>query len=314
MSNPLAALRQDALLEKTTENVMVPAGQSITLADLSGPGYISNLWMAIGGGSGPALDGHLHAYYDGASTPAFNTDIGGLAGTHWGADGSFGCRHMYASIDGKSYDTSFLMSFPMPFGQHARIEYHNTSSVTAQVFAEIDYSLTAADVPGALRLKSQAHPYVGGVLTRQITDDTTLVDIPSGGGPGWLVYLTTIGGIDAATLTPNGPNSMSWLESNYAFVVDGVTTVESSGGEDFPRSGWYFSGNRFKDMSLSSAAFVGTDRPTAQPNCVAFGVDLLELWGGLPFQSTLRVHTPPEPARVTADRLCGVVLYYQAGT
>jgi len=64
MVNPLATLRQTKLRIDKVENASVPPNTERTLCSRTGPGVVDSLWMALGGGNAPALDGRLRVYYD----------------------------------------------------------------------------------------------------------------------------------------------------------------------------------------------------------------------------------------------------------
>ena len=72
MVNPLATLRQTKLRIDKVENASVPPNTERTLCNHTGPGVVVSLWMALGGGAAPALDGRLRVYYDGSPTPAMS--------------------------------------------------------------------------------------------------------------------------------------------------------------------------------------------------------------------------------------------------
>jgi hypothetical protein len=93
VSSPLASLSSDKLRIIKVENVAVGTRTERTLADITGPGSVKSLWMALGGGNGPALDARLRVYYDGAGTPAVDIDMGTLLATHFGAARSPGRTH-----------------------------------------------------------------------------------------------------------------------------------------------------------------------------------------------------------------------------
>lgn len=310
MAAPLADLRTDRLQLARTENVQVGHLAEYTVLDQPGPGVVESLWFALGGGNGPALDGRLRVYYDGASVPAIDIDFGTLLATHWGASGSMSCEHVHVEIDGTSDNTGVLLTYPLPFGTHIKITYYNPStSQAAQLFAMATYSFTATDQAAGQRLRCAGARFLDQVLTRQAGDVTTLAAITN--GPGWVVWHSMVGGIDAATISPGSANSDSWMERNIALYVDGETTpsIESSGTEDWFDSAWYFEGR--KDSGLSVHSYIGTDKPTNQPHTVGMATDLWSKWGGVPFQSSCKVEVLTEPLCVTGDKVCWAILYYQ---
>lgn len=305
MGNPLAALRQDKLYMAKVENVPVAPGTEFTLFNSNGPGNVVSLWMALGGGNAPALDGRLRVYYDNSPNASIDIDMGTLLATHWGAGSTYGSHsgeHVHVEINSNNYNTGFLITFPMPFGQSIRIAYFNIAAgQTASVYSMVTYSLSAVDPTNGQRLRCQGARYVDQKLTRAATDVTTLANIS--GGPGWIVYHSMVGGVNAANL--------SWLERNIAIAVDGENppAIQSSGTEDWYDSAWYFEG--WRDYNTSFHSYVGTDAPAAQPYVVGMSTDLWGKWGGVPFNSSAVMQALTEPACTTGDTLCWCVLYYQ---
>lgn len=309
MPNPLAALDSNKLLMNKVENVPVGYQTEQTLLDVSGPGNVVSLWMAVGGGNNPALDGHLHVYYDNSTTKAIDIDLGTLFATHWGADGSHSSTHMHVEILNANFNTGFLMTFPLPFGQHIKVAYYNPSTTqTAYVYSMASYRLTATDEANGQRLRCSGKRFMDQAVTRQPGDVTTLLQ--ASGGPGTVVWHSMVGGVDAAAITPGSANNDSWMERNVAFYVDGETSpsVQSTGTEDWYDSAWYFEG--WKDYNTSFHSYVGTDKPSQQPHVVAMATDLWSKYGGIPFQSSVTMQMLTEPACITGDRFVWAVLYY----
>lgn len=311
--NPLAELRSDRLHLVKVENVQVPYQSEYTLADLHGPGCVVSLWMALGGGPAPALDGRIRVYYDGSSSAALDMDVGTLFATHWGAGshaGSLSTPHMHVEINSETFYTGLLMTFPMPFGDRIRIAYYCPSTNQKPwLYSMVTYTLTDTDEAGGVRLRGQGARWADQAVTRQAKDTTMLANVT--GGPGWLVWHSQVAGVDAAKITPNSGNADSWMERNFSIKVDGETTpsIVCSGTEDWFDSAWYFNG--WKDYVTSVHSYVGTDKPAAQPNAVGMATELWSKWGGVRFTSSVLMRAETEDVCVTGDKLCWCVLYYQ---
>ena len=146
MVNPLATLRQTKLRIDKVENVSVPPNTELALCNRAGPGVVVSLWMALGGGAAPALDGRLRVYYDGSATATIDVDMGTLLATHWGAGSantSHSCEHVHVEINSGNYLTAFLVTFPLPFGSSIKIAYFNINAgQTASIYSMVTYSLT----------------------------------------------------------------------------------------------------------------------------------------------------------------------------
>jgi hypothetical protein len=305
MVNPLASLRQEKLRIDKVENASVAPNTERTLYNRNGPGVVVSLWMALGGGNGPALDGRLRVYYDGSPLASIDIDIGTLLATHWGAGSantSHSCEHLHVEIDASTYRTAFLLTFPMPFGTSLRIAYFNTiAGQTANIYSMVTYSLTPTDEANGRRLRCKGVRYVDQKVTRTASATTTLAQIT--GGPGSIVYHSYVGGV--------GATNLSWLERNVSITVDGEPTAQivATGTEDWFDSGWYFNGRR--DYNTSFHSYVGTNQPAGNVNVVGMATDLWSKWGGVPFTASAVIQSLPEAGCTTGDTLCWCVLYYQ---
>lgn len=305
MGNPLASLRKEKLSMSKVENVSVAQGSEHTLLYTNGPGTVVSVWMALGGGNAPALDGRLRVYYDDAQQTSIDIDMGTLLATHWGAGSTYGshsCEHVHVEINSNNYNTGFLITFPMPFGQSIKVAYYNiTTGQDADIYSMVTYSLTPTDEANGQRLRCQGARYADQKVSRGAADTTTLADIS--GGPGSIVYHSQVGGISATNL--------SWLERNFAITVDGepAPQIVATGTEDWYDSAWYFEG--WRDYGTSFHSYVGTNQPANNVNAVGMATDLWSKWGGVPFTSSALMQALPEPACTTGDTVCWCVLYYQ---
>src|SRR3954470_19094568 len=220
MVNPLAALRQTKLRIDKVENVSVPPNTERALCNRAGPGVVVSLWMALGGGAAPALDGRLRVYYDGSPTATIDVDMGTLLATHWGAGSantSHSCEHVHVEINSGNFLTAFLVTFPIPFGTSIRIAYFNINAgQTANIYSMVTYSLTPTDEANGQRLRYKGVRYVDQKVTRTASATTTLAQIT--GGPGSIIYHSYVAGI--------GATNLSWLERNFSIAVDGESTPQ----------------------------------------------------------------------------------------
>lgn len=305
MADPLASLRQEKLRLRKVENVLVAPNREYTLCNINGPGAVVSVWMALGGGNVPALDGRLRVYYDGSSSASIDIDMGTLLATHWGAgsaNSTHSCEHVHVEIDSGSFNTGFLITFPMPFGDAIKIAYFNINGgQTANIYSMVTYSLTPTDEANGKRLRFQGARYVDQKVSRTASATTTLARIT--GGPGWIVYHSQVAGISASNLT--------WMERNFSVTIDEEPSpqIVSTGTEDWFDSAWYFNGKR--DYNTSFHSYVGTDRPPNNVNTVGMATDLWSKWGGVSFTRSAVMLALPEPACTTGDTLCWCVLYYQ---
>lgn len=285
------------------DGTTVPAGSERVLAQLTGPGYVRSLWMAVDGGSNPTLDARIRVYYDGATVPAIDIDLGTLLAIHWGGQGNTHTTdHVHVEV-GSNGKVSFLMTLPMPFGSSITITYYYPSGYTqtAGIFSQVAYSLTATDRAAGQRLRCQGARFADQSILRAATDVNTIATIT--GTAGSIAYISYVGGANATAFT--------WLERNFSYTIDGETnpSIVTTGSEDTFDSGWYFQG--WKDFNVGRHSYVGTDGPSSMPYCVAMATDLWGKWGGVPFTSSAVLRITTKPQVTTGDRFCYCVLYYQ---
>jgi hypothetical protein len=276
------------------EAAAVAAGAELTIANITGPGVVHSVWMAVRGGAS-ALDGRLRIFYDGSSTPAFDVDLGTLLVTHFSPVGSFGVEHLGVEI-GANRDTGFLLRFAIPFGTRVQITYL-AGSVGTDVFSQVHYRLTSAADAGTYRLRSIATRYTN----RSTVTAAQTLSLASITGAGWLAYISICGGTDAT--------NRSWMERNVEITVDGATSLVSTGLEDFFDGAWYF--NNKGAYSLNQTAMVGAHMPDQQPSFCGMATDLVTKWGGVPFDTSVTVRLLTEPRCTTGHAQSWCVLYYR---
>jgi hypothetical protein len=304
--NPLvrAGLRASKLTMTKLESVAVASGVEQVMLNVTGPGVVESLWMALGGGFGPCLDARLRVFYDGSATPAIDIDFGTLLATHFNAGTANivgkNTPHISVQVRGSNADTGFLITFPMPFGTSIKVTYYNTSLATGFIYSMATYRTTAVDYAAGQRLRAQGARYSGGSILRTAGAVTTLANITS--GPGWIVWHSQVGGVGAVNL--------SWLERNFSIKVDGEATpsLVATGTEDWFDSAWYFQG--YQDFMSGLYSYVGTDADAAHNTIAGMATDLLGKWGGVPFTTSAIMTADAEPACNTGDRFCYVILYY----
>ncbi|NMA09072.1 MAG: DUF2961 domain-containing protein, partial [Clostridiales bacterium] len=118
---------------------VIPAGETFTLADISGPGCVQHLWMTTGGKTS-WRNTILRFYWDGCETPAVECPMGDFFASGWGR---------YAQISSLAVcvnpGRAFNCYWPMPFRTHARVTLENRGAEEMVVYYQLTYALT--DVP-----------------------------------------------------------------------------------------------------------------------------------------------------------------------
>jgi len=114
-------LRKRDLVIPTDPRLDVPAGETVTLCEIEGPGRIVRIWMTTPVINNPGVlrDAVLRIFWDDEPDPSVECPLGDFFGASFGKPVPFAGGRL--SILGGAY-TCF---FEMPFRRRARIEVHN---------------------------------------------------------------------------------------------------------------------------------------------------------------------------------------------
>jgi hypothetical protein len=303
--NPLWELRTDKLLWNKGEYTAVGAGAEQDLLNVTGPGNVEYLWMATPGPPA-SLDARLRIYYDGSGTPALDMDFGTLFAMHYGGFGPWHITpHVKVDVQNPSYNTHWLITFPMPFGTSIRVVYYNPGGAISSspgIFWQAGYSIYDTDRGNGLRLRGTGLRLPSAV-TLTAGQTYTLASITGAGAIIWHSYIGGFGGT---------PTNLSWLERNVTVAVDGEVSpsIVSSGTEDWFDGGWYY--NDIPDYLTSAHSYVATCTPVGNAFAVGQATDLLSKWGGIPFTSSCVMTLATEAVCTTGHPMAYCILYYGA--
>ena len=118
---------------KVSPSVVIKAGTTFTLADISGPGCISHIWMTP---TGKWRHSILRFYWDGETNASVESPVGDFFACGWGK---------YCQISSLAIcvnpGSAFNCYWPMPFRKQARITMENTDAKDMVLYYQIDYSL-----------------------------------------------------------------------------------------------------------------------------------------------------------------------------
>jgi hypothetical protein len=113
-------------------------GQSITLADIEGPGTIRRMWFTLSDRTPVVLRSiKLEIFWDGAEKPAVSVPFGDFFGT------ALSMRKPFESaLFSDPRGTSFNCYIPMPFHKRARVVVTNESNTVSEIlFYDINVTL-----------------------------------------------------------------------------------------------------------------------------------------------------------------------------
>lgn len=206
---------------KISPSIYVPAHQTVTLADISGPGIIQHIWLTVHPAYWRQLI--LRFYWDDETTPSVEVPIGDFFGCGWGARCNITSLAVCVNPAG-----GFNCYWPMPFRQRARVTVENLSDEqTSGLYYQITYALTeVASDNGYLHAqwrRSNPLPY---------KQDHTLLDGVQGQGQYVGTYLAW--GVN---------NNGWWGEGEIKFYMDDdrdYPTICGTGTEDYFGGAWNF--------------------------------------------------------------------------
>ncbi|MBN1591562.1 MAG: DUF2961 domain-containing protein [Pirellulales bacterium] len=110
--------------ERNRDHAVIPAGETITLAELNGPGIIQHIWFTVASDDFryPAT-AVLRIYWDDHPEPSVQTPLGDFFAAGHGMRVNVNSEPVQVSAEGRAYNCYW----PMPFRRKARIEVENQS-------------------------------------------------------------------------------------------------------------------------------------------------------------------------------------------
>lgn len=226
------------------DNRWVKPGDTLTLAEIEGPGVVRHIWLTFpesapswisGEGSAAPDEIVLRMYWDGADQPAVESPLGDFFAA------GFGRRAEVESIPvqvqgGDSYNCFW----PMPFFESARITLTNESErPLAAFYYQIDYTKESLPDDTAYFCAQYRQEF-----PTQVGRDYLVADIeaPEGGGH----YVGTVMSVRS--------RSPQWFgEGDDKFFVDGETTPSlwGTGTEDYFLNAWGMQEETFPSFGVS---------------------------------------------------------------
>ncbi len=122
---------------KISPSVGIDPGQTFTLADISGPGAIQQIWMTPTGHWRHSI---LRIYWDNQEQPSVECPVGDFFAVGWGQ-----YAHLSSLAVCVNPGSAFNCYWEMPFHKRCRITMENISEERMTLYYQINYTLT--DVP-----------------------------------------------------------------------------------------------------------------------------------------------------------------------
>jgi hypothetical protein len=216
---------------KVSPSVVIKSKTTFTMAEITGPGSISHIWMTPTGNWRYSI---LRFYWDDEKSPSVEVPAGDFFCMAWGK---------YANVNSLAVTvnpgSAFNCYWPMPFKKKCRITMENIADEDMVLYYQVDYILT--QVPDdAAYFHAQFHR----VNPLPFKQDYTIVENIKGKGQ----YVGTY-------MAYGSKRNGWWGEGEIKFFMDGDTkfpTIAGTGTED------YFCGSYDFDTRKTNAAGVET--------------------------------------------------------
>jgi len=198
-------------------------GETITLADLEGPGIVAHIWLTIAANEygWPRLL-RLRVYYDGSAEPSVDAPVGDFFGVGHGFERPVKSLMVRDSSDGRARNSYW----PMPFRKSCRITITNEGRRrVSNVYYHVDWEKWKELPAGTAYFHARY---------RQA------LPAPANGKP--YVFLDVKGrGFYVGTVLSVVQAEAGWFgEGDEHFFVDGEKTasIEGTGSEDYFNDAW----------------------------------------------------------------------------
>lgn len=196
---------------KVNPYIIINAGETITIAEMEGPGSIQHIWMTP---TGVWRNSILRIYWDDEKEASVECPVGDFFGMGWGEYAPL--RSLAVCVNPGS---AFNCYWAMPFRKKCKITMENINTENMVLYYQVDYTLT--EVP-------EDAGYFHAQFRRANTNNTsdyTIVDGIKGKGQYVGVYMAW--GVN---------NNGWWGEGEIKFFMDGDTkfpTICGTGTEDY---------------------------------------------------------------------------------
>lgn len=202
----------------------IEVNQTLTLAELKGPGRITHLWFTADA-QDPAYPRKLtlRIYWDDSNVPAVESPLGDFFGVGHGLLGNLDSEPVAISASGRAYNCYW----PMPFRKSAKITVTNDSALSVPLFYwNIDWQ-KLKDLPVET-------PYFHAQYRQEF---------PCEADRNYLVLNTEGKGHYAGTVLSWQQRTNGWPgEGDDYFYIDGesVPSIRGTGTEDYIGDAWGF--------------------------------------------------------------------------
>ena len=220
-----AALRSSSNnpdLDSNDDSTRPIPGETVVLADLTGPGIVSHIWLTVADNeyAWPRLL-RLRVYYDGSPRPSVDAPVGDFFGVGLGFERELESLAVRNSSSGRSRNSYW----PMPFRKSVRITITNEGR---RRVSNLYYHVDWQKVPGLAPDTAYFHAHYRQAVPTPLGAPYTLLDVKGRGH-----YVGTV-----LSVVQNQPG---WFgEGDDFFYVDGNkdAVIQGTGTEDYFNDAW----------------------------------------------------------------------------
>lgn len=256
---------------KVNPYVEILGGETLTIAEMEGPGAIQHIWMTPTGNWRFSI---IRFYWDDEKTPSVEVPVGDFFGMAFNEFAQL--NSLAVTVNPGS---AFNCYWKMPFRKKCRITMENLNHEPMRLYYQVDYTLTEIDNNEAYFHAQfrRSNPTKGSIHT--------LVDGIKGKGQYVGCYMAW--GVN---------NNAWWGEGEIKFYMDGDTdypTINGTGVEDYFCGSYNFENQKTKQYQEFSTAYAGLHQ-VIRPDGLyrsqqAFGMYRWHIMDPIRFEKDLRV-------------------------
>jgi len=257
---------------KVNPFIIVEKGETITIAEMEGPGAIQQIWMTPTGNWRYSI---LRFYWDDEKEPSVEVPVGDFFGMGWGE-----YAHLNSLPVTVNPGSAFNCYWKMPFRKRCRVTLENLNKdESMRLYYQINYTLTPVGDDEA---------YFHAQFRRSNPTKDALHTILDGvQGKGHYVGTYMAIGVN---------NNGWWGEGEIKFFLDGDTTyptIAGTGTEDYFCGSYNFENQKTRQYQEFSTAYAGLHQ-VIRPNGLyqsqqAFGMYRWHIMDPIRFEKDLRI-------------------------
>lgn len=256
---------------KVNPFIEIRENETITIAEMTGPGAIQHIWMTPTGNWRFSI---IRFYWDDETTPSVEVPVGDFFGMAFNEFAPL--NSMAVTVNPGS---AFNCYWKMPFKKKCRITMQNLNKEAMRLYYQVDYTLTEI---------GDNEAYFHSQFRRSNptkNSSHTLIDGIKGKGQ----YVGTF-------IAWNVNNNAWWGEGEIKFYMDGdkdYPTINGTGTEDYFCGSYNFENSKTKQYQEFSTAFAGMHQ-VIRPNGLylsqqAFGMYRWHILDPIRFDQDLKV-------------------------